>query len=636
MHKTTLRRSHQAGARAPRRLGRVLAATVVATLGVTLAANPVTAAGQDRLSDDFSRTVASGWGTAPTGQQWTVGYGTHSVANGRALQSVAKGKSAVVRESGYSSTATDLVTSVSLDQAPKGGTAYLSVIAREVGSTDYRARVKVNADGSVVLNLSLGESALTSTTVPGITYTAGTELMVRVQAEGTSPTTLRAKAWVAGTAEPVDWQVTTTDATPALQTAGGIAFHSYLGSGATTSPLSVRWNDVTAQPIRVNVAPTAAFSASTSVLTANVNAGASADSDGTIASYAWNFGAGAGSTATGKTASYTYATSGTYTVTLTVTDDEGASSTTTKQVTVDARAFTPGQVKPSAATTGVIPGTPLTVHRGDITVTQPGTVIENMDIYGFVTVKAADVTIRNSRVRGSGPGTFNTGLINANHKSVRNLVIEDVTLVPDHPSVWLNGVLGHDYTARRVNTWNVVDGFGIYNTNGTTANVRIESSYVHDLSYFSPDPNHSDNQTHNDAIQIQGGSNIQIVGNYLSAYRSKTAGTQNYSYPQAGFGIIVTPNVNAVTNALVDRNWFDGGSIPLKIERRDKVGAMNFGTITNNRFARDMRNVYMAGKSNYFTILMTPSTTAVTSGNVYDDDGSAVTVRRDGGTSTAP
>ena len=293
-------------------------------------------------------------------------------------------------------------------------------------------------------------------------------------------------------------------------------------------------------------------------------------------------------------------------------------------------------MKPDGSNTGVRPGSSLRKHVGDIVVTTPGTVLENMDIYGFVTVKAADVTIRNSRVRGSGKGSFNTGLINANDSRVRNLVVEDTTLVPDFPSYWINGMLGHDYTARRVNTWNVVDGFGIYNTSGTAANVRVESSYVHDLAYFSPDPNHSDNKTHNDAIQIQGGSNIQIVNNTLSAWLSKTAGTQNYQYPQAGFGIILTPNVNKVTGSVIEGNWLDGSYIPIKLVHNSRTGAFDFGRVDNNRFARDMRNVPMAGKNNWFTILATPEVAFTATGNVYADNGAPVEVRRDSGTGTAP
>lgn len=78
-----------------------------------------------------------------------------------------------------------------------------------------------------------------------------------------------------------------------------------------------------------NVAPTASFSYSCTLLACSFDGSGSSDSDGSIASYSWNFG---GSSAT---ASHTYAASGSYTVTLTVTDNEGASSSSSKTVTVD-------------------------------------------------------------------------------------------------------------------------------------------------------------------------------------------------------------------------------------------------------------------------------------------------------------
>ncbi len=80
-----------------------------------------------------------------------------------------------------------------------------------------------------------------------------------------------------------------------------------------------------------NQPPVASFSFTTSGLTASFT-DQSSDPDGSIASRAWNFGDGTTSTATNP--SKTYAAAGTYTVTLTVTDNQGATNTTSRSVTV--------------------------------------------------------------------------------------------------------------------------------------------------------------------------------------------------------------------------------------------------------------------------------------------------------------
>lgn len=83
---------------------------------------------------------------------------------------------------------------------------------------------------------------------------------------------------------------------------------------------------------QTNQPPVAAFTSTSSGLTVSVDGSGSSDSDGSVTRYAWSFGDGA--TATGPTASRTYAAGGTYTVSLTATDDDGATGTTSRAVTV--------------------------------------------------------------------------------------------------------------------------------------------------------------------------------------------------------------------------------------------------------------------------------------------------------------
>jgi PKD repeat protein len=81
-----------------------------------------------------------------------------------------------------------------------------------------------------------------------------------------------------------------------------------------------------------NQGPTAGFASSCASLLCSFDSSAAGDPDGSIASYAWTFGDGATSTAANP--SHTYAAAGTYAVQLTVTDNQSATSTVTKNVTV--------------------------------------------------------------------------------------------------------------------------------------------------------------------------------------------------------------------------------------------------------------------------------------------------------------
>jgi Zn-dependent metalloprotease len=114
--------------------------------------------------------------------------------------------------------------------------------------------------------------------------------------------------------------------------------HTYAAAGTYNVTLTVTDNDSATdsvtKPVTVtapNQAPTADFTFTTTDLTANFT-DTSTDPDGTIVSWLWDF--GDGNTSTVQNPSHTYAAAGTYNVTLTVTDNDSATDSVTKPVTV--------------------------------------------------------------------------------------------------------------------------------------------------------------------------------------------------------------------------------------------------------------------------------------------------------------
>jgi PKD repeat protein len=314
--------------------------------------------------DDFARTVTNGWGSAPLGGAWSLNgsAGLFQVNNGSGvirMASAGAGPRAVL--AGVSQTDSDVSVMVSLDKVANGGGAFVSLDSRVISNGSYRAKVRVDAVGRVTLYLTRvapGETTLVQTLLPAsLTYAAGEQLVIRLQTEGTGSTTLRAKVWKVGTAEPAAWQLTATDITAALQGPGGFGLVTYLSGSSTSAPVEARFDNLNATTIGAppppgNQSPVAVWSSTVDGLSVSFNGSGSSDPDGSIVSYAWDF--GDGTTGTVANPTKVYSAAGTYTVSLTVTDNLGATGTLAGTVTVAAPP--PGNQSPVAVWSSTVDG----------------------------------------------------------------------------------------------------------------------------------------------------------------------------------------------------------------------------------------------------------------------------------------
>ena len=218
--------------------------------------------------------------------------------------------------------------------------------------------------------------------------------------------------------------------------------------------------------------------------------------------------------------------------------------------------------QPDASNTGVPPKSRLTQRYGNWTIATPGT-YSNLDIHGFVHIAAPNVTIVNSIIRG-GVATGATGLLTIMATTSTNFVIRDSELVPEHPSVYIDGVTGWNYTALRVNIHGVVDGAKIFGDNAT-----IRDSWIHDLTSYASDPAQHGGPSHGDSIQVLGGHNLKIIHNSLPG--GNNAALQ------------VTQTVMAVSALTFAHNWTGGGSCSVNLQDAP-LAAMNGISVEDNNF----------------------------------------------------
>ena len=221
-----------------------------------------------------------------------------------------------------------------------------------------------------------------------------------------------------------------------------------------------------------------------------------------------------------------------------------------------------------------------------MTIGSAGTIVENKLINGCITVNAANVTIRKSKVFCSGTAIMNNST---------GLLVED-------SEISCKGALGgtavtwQNFTVRRINA------YACENTIWAENNVIIEDSYLHDPIHYDPvtDP-------HTDTVQIpEGATNITIRNNTIYG---------DY-VNQDSFGTSAIMGGYRTSNILITGNLLAGGGYTVYC---NEDGPGNNFRFTNNRFSR----IFVSTVGGFGPWIDCQDETQVT-GNVYHETGNAL------------
>lgn len=306
--------------------------------------------------------------------------------------------------------------------------------------------------------------------------------------------------------------------------------------------------------------------------------------------------------------------------------------------------LTIGQYQPDNTNSGPLSDVARTVVSRNYFLTTPGTVLENLDIYGTVDFQAANIKLKNCIVRGTTTApSSERGLVMSTNAAAVNCVIEDCLLQPQVPHYKWNGITGHDYTAKRVITRNTTDGFGVFNTSnpGGPLNVNILGSWVDKMVYWLNDDGIHTDGTHNDAIQIQGGTGAVIIGNRLDAYLNRNFGDGRAQYitdqyasrnNDHALSVLMVNNNNGVgptSGITFTDNFLRGGDIGVNAGS-SRLAGFDLGVFLRNKFAKDAR-LMQAGAPlslNFNSTAVVNVGAGTADRNTYIEDGSEVLLVR--------
>ncbi|HSW89882.1 MAG TPA: carboxypeptidase-like regulatory domain-containing protein [Patescibacteria group bacterium] len=233
-------------------IGIAIPILALVVLSLVLSHKLASASGTTVISDTFTRSVSSGWGSADTGGAYTL-TGTASDFNvdGSAgtmnAPSLSTSRTALLGS--VSNQDTDITFRFNTNKLATGISQEVFFIARQVSTnTAYRGKIRLTPSGTVTVQaekLIAGVETFlgAQTTVTGLSYSAGSYLRVHSTVTGTNPTTISISVWADGNSEPGSFTYTTTDSDSNLQTSGNYGLRVNLPSATSNAPVLFSFDD---------------------------------------------------------------------------------------------------------------------------------------------------------------------------------------------------------------------------------------------------------------------------------------------------------------------------------------------------------------------------------------------------------
>ena len=216
----------------------------------------------------------------------------------------------------------------------------------------------------------------------------------------------------------------------------------------------------------------------------------------------------------------------------------------------------PRAVRPGPETTGPVDETVLQPVDESVRATEPGEILEELDIDGSIAVKADDVVIRNVRLRYDGDG-FGIRL----ESGVTGVTIENSEIeIGCKANAAIFG--GSQVQVRDTEIRGCGDG------------VKIAPDSVYEGNWIHMSKPDGDDK-HLDGMQNDGGSsNVVIRGNFIDMPISEGGNYAVYHSTRKG----------PVDNVVTEDNWLNGGNHTVYY-----MEDVTNGAVIGNRFGRDYR-----------------------------------------------